>query len=178
MKSEKKKWESYEEVAAFLLNNIVQEFGLARVEGKQEVKGLRSGASYIIDAKAIAEDDAIFFIVECRRYTTSRQNQDKMGGLAYRLLDSGAAGGIIVSPLGLQEGAARVASAENIYSVILDENSTTTEYLLRFLNQVRIGLEDKMSAVEHLEIIVNCATCHAVLSPDQSREYHCLACGT
>jgi hypothetical protein len=152
MKGEKKKWISYEEVAALLLDDIVQEFGLARVEGKQKVKGLRSGTSYEIDAKAIAADDSIFFIVECRRYTTSRQNQDKIGGLAYRILDSGAAGGIIVSPLGLQEGAARVASAENIHSVTLNESSTTTEYILRFLNQVRIGLKDKLSAVEQVSI--------------------------
>jgi hypothetical protein len=72
-------------------------------------------------------------------YTTSRQNQDRVGGLAYRIIDTGAQGGILVSPLGLQEGASKIAKAENIYSVILDAGSTTTEYVLRFLEKTRYG---------------------------------------
>jgi hypothetical protein len=178
MKIENKQWRNYEEVAAFLLNEVIHEFGLDRVEGKQEVRGHRSGTDYEIDAKAVAEDDSIFFIVECRRYTTSKQNQDKLTGLAYRILDSGASGGIVVSPLGLQEGAARVAAAENIHSVLLDKDSTRTEYLLRFLNQVRIGIADRISAVEHVEIAANCAHCGAELNLDHNREFHCTECGT
>ena len=104
------------------------------------MKGHRSGTGYVIDAKAVSEDNSIFFIVECRRYTTSKQNQDKLGVLAYRTLDTGASGGIMVSPLGLQEGAARVAAAENIHSVLLDKDSTRAEYVLQFLNQVLIGV--------------------------------------
>jgi hypothetical protein len=42
--------------------------------------------------------------------------------LAYRIIDTGADGGILVSPLGLQEGAERVAAAENIISVRLNED--------------------------------------------------------
>lgn len=83
----------------------------------------------------------IFFIVECRRYTTSRLNQEKLGALAYRISDVGANGGIIVSPLGLQEGATKLAEAENIYNVILDQNSTRTEFLLKFLGEIRAGKE-------------------------------------
>ena len=133
------KWESYEQVAAYLINQFANEFGLQRVEGKQEVVGQRSGTSWEIDAKGVRTGDTGFIIVECRRYTTSKQSQEKVGALAYRILDSGAAGGIIVSPLGLQEGAERVGAAENIVNVQLDENSTRHEYILRFLNKVMIG---------------------------------------
>ena len=42
-------------------------------------------------------------IVEFRRYTKSRQNQEKMGGLAYRIVDTGAKGGLIVSLLGYRK---------------------------------------------------------------------------
>lgn len=101
--AEPKAWRTYEEVAAYLLNRFAKEFGLKFVEGKQKVEGRRSGTSWTIDAKAVA-GDAGFFIVECRRYTTSKQNQEKSGGLAYRIIDTGASGGIIVSPFGLQEG--------------------------------------------------------------------------
>src|SRR6266540_4597206 len=133
MSKEPKVWESYEEVAAYLLDQIATEFDLERFEGKQSVTGNRSGTEWEIDAKGVSENNEIFFIVECRRYTTSRQNQERLGSLAYRIIDTGAKGGILVSPLGLQEGASKIARAENIHSIILDANSTTTEYVLRFL---------------------------------------------
>ena len=62
----------------------------------------------------------------CRGFcwAKAKQNQERLGGLAYRILDAEADGGIIVSPLGLQEGAERIAAAENVISVTLNENST------------------------------------------------------
>jgi len=47
------------------------------------------------------------------------------------------------SPLGLQEGAEKVAKAENIRNVILDPASTTTNYILKFLNEVHVGIGEK-----------------------------------
>ncbi|MCW5854378.1 MAG: hypothetical protein KIT87_30190, partial [Anaerolineae bacterium] len=91
--------------------------------------------------KGVGGNNEVFVIVECRRYTRSRQNQERIGGLAYRIIDTGAKGGILVSPLGMQEGAAKIAHAENIHNVILDKNSTTTQYLMHFLNKVRYGIE-------------------------------------
>lgn len=134
-------WQSYEEVAAYLLNCFANEFGLDRVEGKQNIQGQRSGTTWAIDAKGVREGNESFFIVECRRYTTSKQNQEKLGGLAYRIIDTGAVGGIIVSPLGIQEGAAKIAVAENIISIQLDANSTPTEFGLQFLKKIFIGVE-------------------------------------
>jgi hypothetical protein len=139
MNDESTAWESYEEVATFLLNQFAHEFGLQKFEGKQTIFGKRSGTKWEIDAKGVSENNEIFFIVECRRYTKSRQNQEKLGGLAYRITDTGAKGGILVSPLGLQEGAAKVAQAENIHTVILDENSTRLDFMIKFLDKVRYG---------------------------------------
>ena len=139
-----------------MLNQIANEFGLERFEGKQKLLGQRSGIEWEIDAKGVGEGNEIFFIVECRRYTASRQNQEKLGGLAYRIIDTETKGGIIVSPLGLQEGAAKLAQAENIYSVMLDENSTRTEYVLRFLEKMRVGkhLEGKVTVKSSLSLRV------------------------
>ena len=148
------KWESYEQVATYLLNQFASEFGLERVEGKQNVVGLRSGTPWEIDAKGFRHGGSGFVIVECRRYTTSKQNQGKVGGLAYTIIDTGAEGGIIVSPLGLQEGAERVAVAENIVNVQLNEDSTQHEYLLRFLSKIMIGRQDTISFKDSLEIEV------------------------
>ena len=135
-------WKSYEEVGAYLLEQSAHELGLERVEGKQKIHGLRSGTDWEIDAKGIREGNEGFVIIECRRHTISRQNQAKLGELAYRIIDTGAAGGIIVSPLGIQEGAAKVAASENILNVQLDENSTPTEFAMKFLNKLMIGTSE------------------------------------
>lgn len=134
-----KKWETYEEVAAYLLDQFAAEFGIDRFEGKQEVEGQRSKTHWEIDAKGVRDSDGAFLIVECRRYTASKQSQEKVGGLAYRILDTGAIGGILVSPLGLQEGAKKVAAAENIVEVLLDETSTPQHFVMHFFNKFRAG---------------------------------------
>src|SRR5262245_3969911 len=157
-------WRSYEEVAAYLLNQFASEFDLERVDGKQQVVGQRSGTTWEIDAKGVRHGDSGFVIVECRRYMSSKQNQEKIGGLAYRIIDAGAEGGIIVSPLGLQEGAQRIAEAENIVSVQLNEDSTQHEYVLRFLNKIMIGLHDTLSFGDSLEIEVRDADGNVIRS--------------
>lgn len=79
-------WKSYEEVAIYLLDQIASVFGVDHVEGKQTLTGLRSGACYEVEGKAARSGEDGFLIVECRRYTSSRQNQERVGGLAYRIL--------------------------------------------------------------------------------------------
>ena len=74
----------------------------------------------------------------------SKQSQGKLGSLAYQILDTGAQGGIIVSPLGTQEGAAKVAASENILSVRIDANSTPTEFVMQFLNRLMVGVSGKI----------------------------------
>jgi hypothetical protein len=91
-------------------------------------------------------------IVECRRYTTSKKNQEKVGALAYRIRDTGADGGILVSPLDLQEGAERVTAAENIISVRLDEDCNRYEFVLRFLNKIMLGVLDQISIGEEVQV--------------------------
>jgi hypothetical protein len=139
----KQRWRTYEEVATYLLNRFANEFGLTQVEGKQEIAGLCSGTNWKIDAKGVREGNEGFVIVECRRYMTSKQSQEKLASLAYRLLDTGAQGGIIVSPLGIQEGAAKIAASENILNVRIDANSTPTEFVMQFLNKIMVGVSGK-----------------------------------
>jgi hypothetical protein len=144
-------WKSYEQVGTYLLNQFAAELGLDRVEDKQHVPGQRSGTSWEIDAKGVRVGNDGFVIVEFRHYTTSRQNQDKMGGLAYRIIDTGANGGIIVSPLGLQEGAAKIANAENIINVILNENCNHHEFMMRFLNKVMMGVKGTVGVQDEVK---------------------------
>lgn len=167
--SAKPQWLSYEELAAYLLNRLAKEFGLLSVEGKQKVKGRRSGTSWVTDARGITEGGKGFFIVECKRYPNSRMNQEEAGGLAYRILDTRADGAILVSPMKFQEGATKVAAAENILSVQLDENSTPTDFAVRFLNKIymglRIGAKASVSAVATL--VRACAQCGTTYPKDE-----------
>jgi hypothetical protein len=148
------KWESYEQVAQFLLDQMAEHLDLRRIEGKQKVEGKRSGTSYEIDGKGIAKNGDGFVILECRRYTTSRQKQEHLEAIAYRIIDTGAKGGIIVSPLGLQEGARKIAEAENVLSVHLGENSTTKNYVLGFLNKIFVGVSDTIQLPENVVVVL------------------------
>jgi hypothetical protein len=144
-----------------LLNRFAKEFRLKSVEGKQKIPGLRAGTSWEIDAKGIAEDSKGFFIVECRRYTTSKQNQGNAGKLAYSIIDTGAAGEIIVSPLGVQEGADKIGARENIVAVTLNADSTPTEFAFQFLNKLCLGISPKVTTSASISprYLRDCAKC-------------------
>lgn len=148
-----KHWQSYEEVAAHLLSKFAEHFGLGNFEGKQVLPGA-SGTSWEIDAKGVNTTDGTFVVVECKRYMKGKVAQETVAGLSYRIQDLGAEGGIIVTPVGLQEGASKVAAHEGIVLVQLHPDSTTTKYVMRFLNQICLGLEERIRITESLTITV------------------------
>jgi len=145
-------WKSYEEVGTYLLDQFAVELGLASIEVKQKITGKKSGTPWEIDAKGIHQGNKGFVIIEFRCYTTSRQTQEKIGALAYKIIDTGAKGGIIVSPLGLQEGAKKIATAEKIINVKLNENCNYHKYMMQFLNRVMIGTRDTIGITDSVEI--------------------------
>ncbi|MCK4448787.1 MAG: restriction endonuclease [Candidatus Marinimicrobia bacterium] len=149
------KWKSYEEVANYLLNQFKEHFGLEDIESKQKVVGLRSGVEWEIDAKGWKDkNNELFVVVECRRHTSSGQKQEHLAGLVYRIIDTKADSGIIVSPLPLQRGAKKVAQAEGIIEVTLNKNCTTTDYIMQFLNKVMIGISDEVTLGDKMRVIV------------------------
>jgi hypothetical protein len=145
-------WEKYEQVAIYLLNRVASALGLEHVEGKQKVIDSRSGMRWEIDGKGVKIGNEGFVVIECRRYTKSKQKPGQMAELAYRIHGIGAEGGILVSPLGVQEGAAKIAACENIQIVNMNENSTNTDYMLSFLNTVFVGASDTGHATEDARV--------------------------
>jgi len=133
------RWRTYEEVAAAILGRLREELGLSTVEGKQSVPG-QSGTEWELDAKGIRQGSDTFVIVECRRHTTSRIKQGAVAALAFQIQDTGAAGGFIVSPLGLQDGAQKVAGVANIHSIRLNADATPQEFALSFIDTLFVGL--------------------------------------
>ena len=146
-------WRSYEQIAAFVLDQCAREFGLERFEGKQNVPG-KSGANWEVDARGWSEGNSAFFIVECKNHAGAGISQALTGSLAYSITDTEAAGGFLVSPNGLQSGAAKVAAADGIHEIKLDSASTTSAYFGEWLGKLRVGLFDKVNVnvSEHLLI--------------------------
>jgi len=97
-------------------------------------------ADWELDAKGIKADGCAFVVVECRRHTISKIKQAAVASLAWCIQDTGAAGGFIVSPLGLQEGAVKVAAAASIQAVTLNADATPQQFVLLFLGNLFVGL--------------------------------------
>jgi len=148
--NDQRSWESYEDVARYFLNKFRQEFGLARVDTKQPIQG-NSGTLWEVDAKGICErENSAIMLIECRRYRTKRLNQEAIGAFAYRIIDTRAVGGIIVSPLPLQFGANLVAQANNIVHVQLGPDSTPENFVMSFFNKICVGVTDHVSISDHV----------------------------
>jgi hypothetical protein len=115
-------------------------FGLERVEQKQLVNGSRSGRAWEIDAKGVRLENGAIVLIECRRHLTRGTTAEAMASLAYRIIDTGADGGILVSVLEPQVGAKLVADSENILHVRLSPESTLDAFVLQFLNRTILGV--------------------------------------
>jgi hypothetical protein len=131
-------WLLYEDAARKVLADLRGKIGLSAVEGKQSLVGL-SGTTWEIDAKAWRDGKEGFLLVEARRHTTSGLRQEEIAAIAYRIQDVGASGGIVVSPLPLQQGATLIARSAGIAHVRLTPESTTESYIAEFLGQRFLG---------------------------------------
>jgi hypothetical protein len=157
-----KTWQTYEEVARYVIQQIRERFHLAKVEGKQSVLGQKSGTWWAIDAKGVRDGDGAIIVVECRR-RKSRQSQEDIGAVAYRIMDTNAAGGIIVSPLPLQKGAKLVAAANKIEHMQLDPHSTLDTWTAQIRNMFYMGLTMRAAASVAFEATVYDAQGNVVL---------------
>ena len=129
--------------------------GVSNVEGKQKLEG-KSGTEWEVDAKAVQDEGENFLVVEVRRYTTSSLTQEHLAGLAYRIGDVGAAGGIVVSPLPLQRGAALVAKASGIEHVRVTSDSTDSDYLAEYMGKRFLGasIVEAVCATDFMDAVV------------------------
>ena len=155
MESSSKTWQSYEQVARFVLNELRQTMGITSVAEYTDLPG-NSGTTWRVEGTAVRTTDGAFLIIECRRHTAQGLNQESVGGLAYRISDTGAGGAILVSPLPLQRGAALVAQAESISHVVLEPWSTSENYLANFMgkNFHKVTAVSSVAASDHLDTIL------------------------
>ncbi len=132
-------WRRYEVAAKQIIEHLRTEFGFSAVKGKQHVDG-KYGTRWEIDAKGLIEGSSAFVIIECRRKTKSRLKQEEIGAIAFRMGYTGASGAWVVSPLGLQEGAAKVAAAAGIRAVRLPADATLENFVVEFLGNLYASL--------------------------------------
>jgi hypothetical protein len=154
--SKKKKdprWRTYEEIATLVLNQCAAEFGIERVEGKQDVVG-KSGTTWEVDARAWTAGNASHLLVECKKHENTGISQAITSQLGWQILDTDAEGGFLVSPNGLQSGAKFVAAAANIREIKLDPRSTPSAWFGEWLGKLRAGFTDEVNVnvSEHLLI--------------------------
>lgn len=145
-----KKWEKYEQVAQILLDRFAHEFGLSGFEPKQVIEGKIE--SYEIDAKGVKEGDQVIILVECKHYKSSRITKKDVAYLSFQIDDTGAAGGITVSTLPVQRGAAKISNAKNIVNVTLNKECTTVDYIMKFLRKILVGFSDEGFGVDSVQV--------------------------
>jgi len=137
-------WRTYEEVAVYLIRKMADELGLSSVDASQLMAG--RATSWQLDAKGMCEDDDGFVLIEIR-HRSRKINQESAAAIAYRVKDTGARSGIVVSPFGFQSGAQKIAAAENIISMELDADSTVNQFVLRFLGRVMVGISGQQLTI-------------------------------
>ncbi|MFG4657118.1 restriction endonuclease [Acinetobacter baumannii] len=140
-----KRWQTYEEVARYVLQQIRDKLGLDEVQGKQGVSG-RSGTVWELDGKGVSSSSGKSVVVECRRYK-NRLKQDAVAAVAYKITDTSSDSGIIVSPLPLQKGGRIIAEAEGIQHVELTPDSTTEDWLAKIGEVLHVGVTIRESTV-------------------------------
>jgi len=147
-----KNWKNYEDVTKQLLSDVRDYLGLGQIEEKQKIRGKISGTEWEVDVVAYDATDGKLILVECRQRSNSKLSQESLAGFAYRVKDTGADRGIIVTTIGLQDGAKKVAGAEKITEIKLDYNSTSENYIAQITNQIFVKLTDRIKFSESLEI--------------------------
>ncbi len=131
-------WKKYEEYTRAILNDerikkhLEDNFNLPdiKIQSKQRLSG-KSGTEWEVDAYGYHDNELI--LIECKHYKNeTRVDQNIVAAFAYIIKDVGAECGIIVTTVGLQDGAKKVADAENIRLIEVHRNSTDENFFVRF----------------------------------------------
>jgi hypothetical protein len=138
-------WRSYEELARYVLRHFADILGMSEVEAKQHLTGA-SGTEWEIDAKGVLTDGRGFLVIECKERTTARLKQNDIASLAFTVDDLGAQGAVIVTSIGLQEGAEKIAKRCDFKTVFLGKDGTFEEFIASCGNRVLRKVTEKASA--------------------------------
>lgn len=142
-------YEEYEDLTRRILNDerVRSDLDLTRVEAyKHKFTGKKSGTDWEVDAFGYDLDGGLV-LIECKHYQTNKLNQNQLGAFVYSIQDIGAKRGIVVTTLGLQKGAIKVAKAENITLIKLDYNSNSKDFTVHLVNKAVIQRTDQFNGI-------------------------------
>lgn len=135
----------YEEYASLILNDHAVQDALRKYISSVDIKikspnasGLedwnlkgKSGCIWNVDGYGYSADDGERVLIECK-HKGRELEQSIVASFAYVIKDVGAKSGIIVTTLGLQDGAKQLARAENIGLIRLHHDSTNKNFHITF----------------------------------------------
>jgi hypothetical protein len=130
-----KSWRNYEELARCVVRHFSDQLGISEIEGKQRLVGA-TGTKWEIDAKGVTSEGTGFLVIECKQRSKKRLSQATVGALAFTVQDLGAQGAVIVTSIGLQEGAEKVAKHCDFKIVFLPRESTFEEFVAKCGNLI------------------------------------------
>jgi len=149
-------WQEYEKVTTQILNderlkqhlNDYYELRDFQVSPKRKFPGEKTGTQWEVDGFGYDLNNKLV-LLECKHFSEKNINQNTVAAFAYIIKDIGADRGIIVTTLGLQSGADKVAQAESIGLIKLQYNSTENNYVIHFSNKTppnltTVALTDQM----------------------------------
>ncbi|MBH8561996.1 restriction endonuclease [Nostoc sp. CENA67] len=134
-------WRKYENYTRQILNNdriqkyLEEYFNLydLKIKPKKKLPGKKTKTKWEVDAYGYDIDNHLV-LIECKHYETRYVVQNTIAAFAYIIKDVEAQRGIVVTTLGLQSGAIKVAKTENIGLLKLDYNSTDNNFFIRFIS--------------------------------------------
>ena len=155
-----KKSQEYENLTRKILNDnrIRPYLDLARVEAYDHpFPGKKTGTIWKADAFGYDLDGGLV-LIECKHYKKGKLKQSQVSGFAYTIHDTEAKRGIIVTPLGLQSGAIKVAKAENITLIRLDYNSTDKDFTVHLVNRAVLQTTEQFNGISSCLIFAEAKT--------------------
>ena len=144
--SEKQTWERYEDVARQLIDDIKSYLGVSMVNPDKKEFQKKDGGICEIDVSAYDMGDGKLVLVECRN-RKKRLSQEEVHGFAYRIQQTNAKRGIIITPIGLQKGARIAADGARIGLVKLEPNSTPDNYIAQLTQLLIIKITDSFGGM-------------------------------
>jgi hypothetical protein len=164
-------WRKYEDYTTQILNDervhqyIEDYFGLydLKVKPKDKLDGKKTGTKWEVDAYGYDINNQLT-LIECKHYKSRFVEQNTIAAFAYIIQDIGARRGIIVTTLGLQSGAIKVAQAESIGLIQLHRNSTDSNFFVSFkLPEEHLGTSvgsftDQFSGISAVTIAAEATT--------------------
>ena len=107
-----------------------------------EVAGYKQGSRRLI-------------LVECKNRSRNIE-PEQAGGFAYRIEDTGAERGYLVTPLdkGLSKGAQEIADYEQIRHIQVARESTPDDYVMRCADNLFVGVSDTLRLTDEVTAVV------------------------